>query len=110
MKKLSAVVCVWNEEENIKPLVKEISTALEGIDYEIIYVDDGSTDGTVKEILALQHPRLTLVQFKKNYGQSSALAAGIRQAQGELQICENCVLHCSSPEHPVEFKIDLSKI
>ncbi len=83
MKKLSAVVCVWNEEENIKPLVKEISTALEGIDYEIIYVDDGSTDGTVKEILALQHPRLTLVQFKKNYGQSSALAAGIRQAQGE---------------------------
>jgi glycosyltransferase involved in cell wall biosynthesis len=83
MKKLSAVVCVWNEEDNIKPLVSNISQALEGIDYEIIYVDDGSTDNTVSEILSLNHPRLTLVQFKKNYGQSSALAAGIRQAEGE---------------------------
>ena len=83
MKKLSLVVCVYNEEENIKPLVEKINIALKGIDYEIIYVDDGSTDNTVREILALSHPRLTLIQFKKNYGQSSALAAGIQQARGE---------------------------
>ncbi len=83
MKKLSVVVCVYNEEENIKPLVQQISGALSHVDYEIVYVDDGSTDNTVKEILALKHPRLTLVEFRKNYGQSSALAAGIDHADGQ---------------------------
>lgn len=83
MKKLSVVVCVYNEEENIKPLVEQISTALKHIDYEIIYVDDGSTDNTVKELVSLSHPRLILIEFKKNYGQSSAMAAGIQQATGE---------------------------
>lgn len=83
MKKLSVVVCVFNEEENIKPLVQQITDALVSIDYEIVYVDDGSTDKTVREIISLNHPRLTLVEFKKNFGQSSALAAGIDHAQGE---------------------------
>jgi glycosyltransferase involved in cell wall biosynthesis len=83
MKKLSAVVCVFNEELNIKPLVEKLTEALSGIDYEIIYVDDGSTDNTVKEILALKHPRLSLVEFRRNFGQSSALAAGIQEATGE---------------------------
>jgi len=83
MKKLSIVVCVYNEEQNIKPLVEQITSACEGIDYEIIYVDDGSTDRTVKEILDLKHPRMVLVEFKKNFGQSSALAAGIEHASGE---------------------------
>lgn len=83
MTKISAVVCVYNEELNIKPLVEKISEALSELDYEIIYVDDGSTDNTVKEILKLNHPRLTLVEFRRNFGQSSALAAGIQQAIGE---------------------------
>ncbi|HYW95370.1 MAG TPA: glycosyltransferase family 2 protein [Bacteroidales bacterium] len=86
MKKLSVVVCVYNEELNIKPLVEKITAALEGMDYEIIYVDDGSTDGTVREITGLHHPELTLVELKKNYGQSSALAAGIQQAAGEYVV------------------------
>jgi glycosyltransferase involved in cell wall biosynthesis len=46
MKKLSLVICVWNEEPNIKPLSEQIKAALEGIDYEAIFVDDGSTDKT----------------------------------------------------------------
>jgi glycosyltransferase involved in cell wall biosynthesis len=46
-------------------------------------VDDGSTDNTVSEIESANHPRLTLVELKKNYGQSSALAAGIKNAEGE---------------------------
>ncbi len=83
MRKLSVVVCVYNEEGNIKPLVQQISDSLVNIDYEIVYVDDGSTDNTVKEILLLNHPRLTLIEFRKNYGQSSALAAGIHHAAGE---------------------------
>jgi glycosyltransferase involved in cell wall biosynthesis len=84
MKKLSLVVCVYNEAENIRPLVEQINIALEGIDYEMIYVDDGSTDNTVKEILSLHHPLMTLIEFRKNYGQSSALAAGIQHATGEF--------------------------
>lgn len=81
--KISVVVTVYNEEENIKPLVEQISTALEGINYEIVYVDDGSTDSTVKVLRGLQHDRLKIVEFKKNYGQSLALMAGIDQASGE---------------------------
>jgi glycosyltransferase involved in cell wall biosynthesis len=83
MKKLSIVVCVFNEEENIEPLVSQITNSCKDIDYEIVYVDDGSTDRTVKKILDLNHPRLVLVEFKKNYGQSSALAAGIQHSVGE---------------------------
>lgn len=84
MTKLSVVVCVYNEELNIRPLVEQISHALDGkVDYEIIYVDDGSTDNTVEEIKKLKHPRLTLIEFSKNFGQSSALAAGINHADSE---------------------------
>ena len=83
MKKLAVVVCVYNEENNVEPLVHQISDALADIDYEIIYVDDGSTDKTVEKILELRHPRLTLIQFSKNFGQSSALAAGINHADSE---------------------------
>lgn len=81
--KLSVVVCVYNEEENIKPLINWISEALEGYDYEIVYVDDGSTDRTLAELNAIQHDRLRVVEFRKNYGQSLALMAGIDYAQGE---------------------------
>lgn len=81
--KLSVVVSVYNEEENIRPLVTWITEALQEIDYEIIYVNDGSKDGTLKELHQLDHPRLRVVDFRKNYGQSLALMAGIDFAQGE---------------------------
>lgn len=82
--KISVVVTVYNEEENIKPLVERITAALKAYDYEIVYVDDGSSDNTVKELHALHHDRLKIVEFKKNYGQSLALMAGIDQASGEF--------------------------
>ncbi len=81
--KLSVVVTVYNEEENVRPLIEQISTALRDFEYEIIYVDDGSTDGTLRELYAIDHPRLKVVEFRKNYGQSLALMAGIDQASGE---------------------------
>ena len=81
--KLSVVVCVYNEEENIKPLIEKISTALEGYDYEIVYVDDGSTDDTLDILKSVQHSRLRTIELRKNYGQSLALMAGIDQAKGE---------------------------
>lgn len=82
--KISAVVTVYNEEPNIKPLVEQLTAALEGLEYEIIYVDDGSTDGTLRELYSIDHPRLKVVELRKNYGQSSALMAGIEAAEGEF--------------------------
>lgn len=84
MKKLSLVICVFNEEPNIKPLSDQIKTALAAIDFEAIFVDDGSTDNTRGEILKINDPRFLLVELKRNYGQSSALQAGIDQAEGEF--------------------------
>ncbi len=84
MKKLSLVICVFNEEPNIKPLSDQIKTALAAIDFEAIFVDDGSTDNTRAEILKINDPRFMLVELKRNYGQSSALQAGIDQADGEF--------------------------
>lgn len=86
MKKLSLVICVWNEEPNIKPLSQQIKTALEGINFEAIFVDDGSTDNTRDEIRKIKDDRFILVELKLNYGQSSALQAGIDQAKGEFVV------------------------
>ncbi|MBX2870762.1 MAG: glycosyltransferase family 2 protein [Saprospiraceae bacterium] len=81
--KISVVVTVYNEELNIKPLIDRISDALEEYDYEMVYVDDGSTDNTLKELYSNGHPRLKVVELMKNYGQSLALMAGIDQSKGE---------------------------
>ncbi len=81
--KLSIVVSVFNEEENVIPLTKNINLALKGFNYEIIYVDDGSTDETVSIIRSLKDPNVHLLELQKNYGQSSALAAGIDYATGD---------------------------
>ena len=80
---LSVVVCVYNEEENIQPLIEQIRTELDGMDYEIVYVDDGSTDSTLEKLFELKDERLRVVEFRRNYGQSAALAAGIEYAEGE---------------------------
>jgi glycosyltransferase involved in cell wall biosynthesis len=85
--KLSVVVTVYNELENIQPLIDQINGALLGggmTDYEIVYVDDGSNDGTVKELKSIDDPRLVFVEFRKNYGQSLALMAGIDIARGDF--------------------------
>ncbi|MEL6971748.1 MAG: glycosyltransferase family 2 protein [Bacteroidota bacterium] len=81
--KLSVVVTVYNEEENIIPLIERVQSALDGIDYELIYVDDGSTDGTLRVLKEQSYDRLVIVEFRRNYGQSAALMAGIDIAQGE---------------------------
>jgi len=80
---LSVVVCVYNEEDNVRPLVERISEAIADYSYEIVYVDDGSTDDTLINLKALKHERLRIVEFRKNYGQSLALMAGIDYAEGK---------------------------
>ena len=86
MKKLSLVICVWNEELNIKPLSDQIKNKLNDFDFEAIFVDDGSTASTRSEIKKINDNRFILVEHKRNYGQSSALQAGIDQAEREFVV------------------------
>lgn len=86
MDKLSLVISVYNEEENVQPLYDQITKALEGFHYEIIFVDDGSSDSTVKNLRLINDERVHLIEFKKNFGQSSALLAGFDYATGDYII------------------------
>ncbi len=83
---LSIVVPLYNEEENVALLTDKIHEHLNGYNYQIIYVDDFSTDDTRKKIKGLKDPKVSLIELKKNYGQSLALAAGIDHAKGEYII------------------------
>jgi len=105
MKKLSLVICVFNEELNIKPLSEQIINALKNIDFEAIFVDDGSTDNTREEILKIDDERFILVELKRNYGQSSALQAGIDQAQGEYVVLLDGDLQNDPADVPMMLKM-----
>lgn len=82
--KLSLVVPMMNEEENVEPLFKAVREALKDIDYEFILVDDGSTDATVEKMKDLSDERTKIIVFNRNFGQTTAMAAGIEAAEGEL--------------------------
>lgn len=85
---LSVVIPIYNEEESLEALIQETSEVLQasGKDYEIIIVDDGSTDGTYPILTRLyrKEPRLRVVRLKRNFGQTAAVAAGLAHAQGEV--------------------------
>lgn len=76
------VITVFNEEKNIQPLLTSSYDALKNVDYELILVDDGSLDKTVVEVKANANDRTRLLVFNRNYGQTTALAAGIDEAKG----------------------------
>src|SRR6478609_5256989 len=80
---LSIVITLLNEEENIAPLFTSIKNVLSSYDYELILVDDGSTDATVANIKRLADYRTLLVSLNRNYGQTAAMAAGIDHAKGD---------------------------
>jgi glycosyltransferase involved in cell wall biosynthesis len=82
MRELSVVIPVMNEEDNIKPLLEAVKSALSDLDYEIILVDDGSSDGTKKQVLKYADDRTVFVELRKNYGQSTAMTAGIDFTSG----------------------------
>ena len=83
---LSIVIPVYNEEENIQLLTDQIHESLVGYHYEIIYIDDFSTDSTRKVIKNMNDENVVSIELKKNYGQSLAMAAGIDYAKGEYII------------------------
>jgi glycosyltransferase involved in cell wall biosynthesis len=86
MEKLSLVITLLNEEENIKPLLENIHQAMVSFNYEVIFVDDGSTDATVSRIKELADEHLKLIVLTRNFGQTAAMAAGIDAATGDYII------------------------
>jgi glycosyltransferase involved in cell wall biosynthesis len=84
--KVSVVIPVYEEEDNLVPLHADLARALEGRDWEVVFVDDGSGDrsGEVLDRLAAEHPQVRVLHFARNFGQTAAIAAGIDHAQGDV--------------------------
>jgi len=102
---LSLVIPVYNEAENLRPLVQEIVEALAplGKTYEVILVDDGSTDGSgaIIDELAQQDGRVRGVHFLRNYGQTAAFDAGFRTARGEVIVTMDADLQYDPRDIPL---------
>jgi len=109
-KALSIVIPIFNEEENIEALYSRLKEILEGlgVDYEIIMVDDGSTDGSFKIFKGLQakDPLLRVVRLRRNFGQTAAFAAGFDYAQGEVIV----TLDADLQNDPADIPALLAKI
>src|SRR5690606_9929158 len=85
---ISIVIPVFNEADNLLPLYASLQSAMQDTRYtwEVIFVDDGSIDGTsgVLERLHRQDARVCVIRFRRNFGQTAALAAGLDHARGEI--------------------------
>jgi len=93
---ISIVLPVYNEAESLPTLAREVAAAMEGAmesdsadrSYEVVYVDDGSRDGSLEVLrrLAAEDPRVRIVRLRSNQGQSAALAAGFRRVRGAVVV------------------------
>jgi glycosyltransferase involved in cell wall biosynthesis len=87
---LSVVIPVCNEQENVQPLAERLASALAGWPggWEVLFVDDGSTDRTLELLKQMQRtfPQVRVARFKQNLGQTAAMAAGFRLAQGDAVV------------------------
>ena len=85
---ISVILPVFNEADNLKELLPALFRSLEalGLSYEVIVVDDGSTDQTGEIVRQLARPQLRLIQLRRNAGQTAALMAGIRFSKGDILI------------------------
>jgi glycosyltransferase involved in cell wall biosynthesis len=107
---LSVVVPVYNEEENIEPLYNEIAAAVEGKyrEVEIIFVNDGSPDGSLKKLRALnkKDKRVKVINFRRNFGQSTALSAGFDYCGGDVAV----TLDGDLQNDPADIPMVVSKV
>ena len=85
---ISIVVPLYQEEENVPLLVAEVAAKLTDVSYELILVDDGSTDGTVAAVKKARasDDRVVLIQLRRNYGQTAAMSAGFERAKGQFVV------------------------
>jgi glycosyltransferase involved in cell wall biosynthesis len=108
--RLSVIVPLYNEEESIRPLYAAIVQALGdvGCTFEMVFVDDGSRDNTaeIAREIARIDSRLRLVKFRRNYGQTPAMAAGIEHARGEILVTMDGDLQ----NDPADIKLLLEQI
>lgn len=107
---LSIVVPIFNEVENIRPLYESLHGVLSGLgrEYEILFVDDGSDDGSNRELrgLAETDRRVKVIEFRGNFGQTAAMSAGIQAAAGEVII----TLDGDLQNDPTDIPMMLEKI
>ena len=103
---ISVVVPVYNEEQSLRPLYDALTAALErlGQSYEIVFVDDGSRDGSFTTLKALhdQDARIRVIRFRRNFGKTPALVAGFSHARGEVIFTMDADLQ-DDPEEMAKF-------
>src|SRR5262245_61658492 len=101
---VSLVLPVFNEEQSLPILAEEIRAALDGAValYEVLWVDDGSTDGSLAALLeiARRDPRSRVIRLARNAGQSAALAAGFRSARGSIVVTLDADLQSDPADVP----------
>ena len=97
---LSLVIPLYNEAESLPELKAWIETSLKDFTYEIIFVDDGSTDGSWEVIQKMKDPKVHGIRFRRNYGKSAALFEGFAAAQGNIVITMDADLQDSPEEIP----------
>lgn len=98
---VSVVVALYNEADNIPLLLEKSVSALQHVDFELILVDDGSTDGSAAIIKKHLQPEMKLIVLMRNYGQSAAMAAGINVARGEFIVTMDADLQNDPSDIPV---------
>lgn len=108
---LSVVIPVYNEEENVQPLHNSIREALSDLDkpWEVVYIDDGSSDDSLSilESIAADNPETTtVIAFRRNFGQTAAVAAGIDFAHGEIIV----LMDADMQNDPADIPLLLQKI
>jgi len=87
--KLSLVVPCYNEEENVAVFAEQARNILQGIEYELVFINDGSKDNTIKELKkleALQKDNMTIINFSRNFGKEAGLYAGLQHATGDYVV------------------------
>ena len=107
--KVSIVAPVYNEVENINPLHQALTEALHGLSYELIFVDDGSTDGSLDELIRLVEEDVNHVQaieLRRNFGQTAAIAAGIDHSHGDVIV----LIDADLQNDPTDIPMMLEKI
>ena len=108
---ISVIIPVCNERDNLEPLLARLSHTLDSIgrNYEIVFVDDGSTDGSgaYLQARAQENPRIKLIEFRRNFGQTAAMAAGFDFAQGQIIIALDADLQNDPADIPsILMKLD----
>ena len=97
---ISIVIPLFNEAESLPELVAWIERALRGFTYELVFVDDGSTDGSWEVIEKMAGPNIKGIRFRRNYGKSAALYEGFAAAEGEIVVTMDADLQDSPEEIP----------